>query len=1259
MADGVQLLIKLGVENSSATKQIKELTSELKTLDKEIKGLDTNSNNFNKNMQNMGTKVDLCKTKVQGLNEKIEVYSKRLQEAEDRVKRAKDGLDALGERTSENAKEWDKANKELENAQIHYNNMNRKLAETQTELQLTNKQLLEFQKEMARMPFDNLATKLDGVGNGFKNLSSATAPLSLALGGIFGTAIATATNFEEKMAEVGAITNATSDDLGRLSEKAREIGSNTQLSASQGAEALKLLAQAGYDVDKSIATVDSTVNLAIASNMELAETTGILTSIMSAFGSKAEEATHITDILATTASNSNTDVSQLGEAFKNVAPTASALGYEIEDVSIVLGMMANNAIQGGEAGNALKSILASLAKPTKNAQAIMDEYGLSLTRANGEAKPFLEVVGDMRKAFGNLDEVQQTQIATTMVGKQQMSKFLAIINGSDEGFTQLTTAIENCDGATAKMKETMEDTTAGSIKALKSKLEEMSIQIGEKLLPHLVSIVEIIGDCVDWFNNLDDGTQDLIIRMGLFGVALSPISGLIGNIFSASSSLATKLGDLAVKGVEATDGMQKLQGGFGNVLKGIGGTGSGLIGGLASLATALAPFLVGGTVVVGVGLGLAGLVTAFQNMNQKAEEASRGFDINTRLMQEGSELLTKKINSNLDEISSKIDTFKTEGVTELRNAFVNIANDAEPNFESFKSMISQQLADTKSKINSDTNEMVNSLATFNDNASGKVVFTMESLKNLSDIHSENMFSGVENAYNTLITNIDNQGDVIKGIMEQQGVDYATAYNIWEQQVLSDYGVFCNEMMSAQLGYQTESINALEEHLKTQSITNQETLTQANTAIREGLERNNEVARQAYDERAIAVAQADQEWLDQTGRTREELYKINDLMYQEQQLINKLKANEENRTANEIAYIRGIKNQDEYEKTKIHYDQMEKINQDKLDAITTMIKNASEDNTTTWEQAYDAMVKATEDGYSDSVVYTQDFWNKLNQYFSKGGTDINEAINYAMDGMETKIETSTNQAVQDAQNMQKNFEGAMGGIKVSSNDMSTNVGKSTNKVSDDFKRMDDRIKDRRNSILSQNKDIAKSVDDLPNGKTIEIKSTADTRGITTMKNSLENLWGTARNAVSAVGQAISGVVGRRNMPSSDVGNGFSDMYNPNDVYGVTSRGYEPSVIATVADEGVSAYATRDTIASTMVMNSVNNYNASSMRTAMNNTKSSNNEMIELLKQMVNNQTPNITFEIHDNKISSEDDIYRLTEEIMKQMDFILNVKNRRY
>ena len=162
----------------------------------------------------------------------------------------------------------------------------------------------------------------------------------------------------------------------------------------------------------------------------------------------------------------------------------------------------------------------------------------------------------------------------------------------------------------------------------------------------------------------------------------------------------------------------------------------------------------------------------------------------------------------------------------------------------------------------------------------------------------------------------------------------------------------------------------------------------------------------------------------------------------------------------------------------------------------------------------------------------------------------------------------------------------------------------------------------------------------------------------MKNSLNSLWDTARNAVSAVGQAISGVVGRGRSMDNNAPYGGFDQITP---YTTMPTSEQPSVFTTISDEGVSAYATRDTVASTMVMNSVNNYNTNSMRTAMNNTKSSNNEMIELLKQMVNNQTPNITFEIHDNKISSEDDIYRLTEEVMKQiqMDFILNVKNRRY
>ena len=55
--------------------------------------------------------------------------------------------------------------------------------------------------------------------------------------------------------------------------------------------------------------------------------------------------------------------------FRTVAPTtANALGglKDSRRFLMVLGLMANNAIHGAEAGNGLKSILSSLVKPTKN-----------------------------------------------------------------------------------------------------------------------------------------------------------------------------------------------------------------------------------------------------------------------------------------------------------------------------------------------------------------------------------------------------------------------------------------------------------------------------------------------------------------------------------------------------------------------------------------------------------------------------------------------------------------------------------------------------------------------------------------------------------------------------------------------------------------------------------------------------------------------------------------------------------------------------
>ena len=102
----------------------------------------------------------------------------------------------------------------------------------------------------------------------------------------------------------------------------------------------------GYDTETSLGMVDAVVDLAIANQMDLAEATEIVTASISSFNLEAKDAVGVTDVLSTVASSSNSNVSDLGEAFKAVAPTASALGFSVEDTAMVLGLMANQAIQG-------------------------------------------------------------------------------------------------------------------------------------------------------------------------------------------------------------------------------------------------------------------------------------------------------------------------------------------------------------------------------------------------------------------------------------------------------------------------------------------------------------------------------------------------------------------------------------------------------------------------------------------------------------------------------------------------------------------------------------------------------------------------------------------------------------------------------------------------------------------------------------------------------------------------------------------------
>lgn len=304
----------------------------------------------------------------------------------------------------------------------------------------------------------------------------------------------TYSTFEATMSRVKALSNANSEEMERLTATAKEMGAVTKYSGTESAEAFTYMAQAGWSVNDMISGIGGVMSLAAADGLDLASTTDIVSNALTAFGLKAKDSAQFADVLAVASSATNTDVYDMGEAFKYVAPVAGAMGYSIQDASLAIGLMSNNAVKGSMAGTALKTSLANMASPTDNMAAAMKKYGISLTDSEGNMKSLKGVLDNLRSSLGGLSETEQTAAASTIFGKEAMAGMLSIINTSEEDYRSLAAAINDSEGAADRMASTMQDNLAGTLEQLGGAVETVQLSWGERLKPYIASLANLLAD---------------------------------------------------------------------------------------------------------------------------------------------------------------------------------------------------------------------------------------------------------------------------------------------------------------------------------------------------------------------------------------------------------------------------------------------------------------------------------------------------------------------------------------------------------------------------------------------------------------------------------------------------------------------------------------------------------------------------------------------------------------------------------------------
>ena len=389
---------------------------------------------------------------------------------------------------------------------------------------------------------DNISNKASGLGN--KLSLAMTAPILL----IGKKIVNTGAEFESKMSEVGAISNASEEDMVLLTKKAREMGMTTVFSASESADALKYMAMAGWKTNQMMDALPGIMNLASASGEDLGLVSDIVTDSLTAFKLQAKDSAHFADVLAKASSSSNTNVALMGETFKYVAPVAGALGYSAEDVAIGIGLMANSGIKGSDAGTALRATFSRLTDTTnKEVVGALNELGISMTDAQGQIKPFKNLMDEIRVKFSTLTTAQQASYATNIFGRQAMTGMLTIINTAQSDYDSLTNSIYNANGAAELMSKKKLDNFAGQMKLLTSALQELGLQFFEVMLPYLKTGVEWLQKKVEWFSNLEEGTKKTIVKTAMFLAILGPALKLF-SLFTGGLSMMFKGTSLLAKG---------------------------------------------------------------------------------------------------------------------------------------------------------------------------------------------------------------------------------------------------------------------------------------------------------------------------------------------------------------------------------------------------------------------------------------------------------------------------------------------------------------------------------------------------------------------------------------------------------------------------------------------------------------------------------------------------------------------------------------
>lgn len=667
--------MNLGELVATATLDIAPFQTNTKQLKTYLRGVDSSLKAVEKSISGQGNKVKALRSVYNETGQALKGYQALLVKQTEKYNALKSNIGDVASAT-------EKEKNQLLGARTAMMDTAAKISELQGRLQSLATEINIFSRMGSAMT--SFGDKLTTLGSGAVNLGSTlTGAITTPLVGIGVAAMTTFGNFEQQMNRVKAISGATGGQFDQLKQRAVELGASSVFSASEVAQAMENMASAGMNVNDIYSASAGVMDLAAVSGRDMGLAAEAVASAMNQFGIAGENATHVADVYAKAAADTNAETVDMAEAMKYAGPVMSSLNSSFEETAAAIGIMSNAGIKGSQAGTTLRTAMQRLAAPTDVASKLMQSLGISAYNSEGQMKPISELLPHLQERLSGLSEEQRNNALNTLFGKESLSGMLALLDSAGPEFDGVVSGLQNSNGAAKEMADTMNSGLSGSIENLKGKLETAAITVSERFAPYIEKLADKVGELTEWFTNLSEEQQDQIIKWGLVAAAAGPalvvfgkIAGTLGTTFKALGTVSSGIGKVVGKVAPLITNFAGME----TAAVGATGATSGLGTSISLLSNPL------GVVVGGAALLTGGLVVLAE-AKERARESAEKYGTT----------LSNDTKGKLDEFSSAVTTAQT-AMTNFETGATQSADNVKQAVADMMSAITQGAEDSKARI---------------------------------------------------------------------------------------------------------------------------------------------------------------------------------------------------------------------------------------------------------------------------------------------------------------------------------------------------------------------------------------------------------------------------------------------------------------------------------------------------------------------------------------------------------------------------------